>query len=163
MAGSPKKKDRLARWRDWTSKPQQAMSELCEFIETGGSAGHLLRFSQNRDFAYTTLRDWIDADDARTAMYARARDRRADVMADEVVAIADEDPGVGPQGGTDSGAVNHLRLRVDARKWAASKLAPRRYGDKLELAGGVEHSHDAVGELRDFLMQTGSRLPIKGD
>ena len=27
-----------------------------------------------------------------------------------------------------------LRVRVDVRKWAASKLRPRAYGDRLEVA-----------------------------
>ena len=32
----------------------------------------------------------------------------------------------------DSTAVNLLRLRIDARKWYASKVAPKKYGDKIE-------------------------------
>lgn len=31
--------------------------------------------------------------------------------------------------------VERSRLQIDARKWLASKLAPKKYGDKLELAG----------------------------
>lgn len=30
------------------------------------------------------------------------------------------------------------RVEIDARKWFASKLFPKRYGDKLELAGDKE-------------------------
>lgn len=33
---------------------------------------------------------------------------------------------------------NSRRVRVDARKWYLSKLAPKRYGDRLELAGDKE-------------------------
>jgi hypothetical protein len=29
------------------------------------------------------------------------------------------------------------RLRVDARKWRAGKLAPKVYGEKLDLSGNV--------------------------
>ena len=29
--------------------------------------------------------------------------------------------------------VNHRRLRVDSRKWYVSKLAPKRYGDRIDL------------------------------
>jgi hypothetical protein len=34
-------------------------------------------------------------------------------------------------------AVARARLRIDARKWLASKLAPKKYGDKLaaEVSG----------------------------
>jgi len=31
----------------------------------------------------------------------------------------------------DGPAVQHAKLRVDTRKWAASKLKPKRYGDKV--------------------------------
>ena len=35
----------------------------------------------------------------------------------------------------DSGYVNYQRQRIDARKWTAMKLKPKKYGDKLELGG----------------------------
>lgn len=38
----------------------------------------------------------------------------------------------------DSTAVARNRLRMDARKWVASKLKPKKYGDKLALAGDDE-------------------------
>ena len=31
--------------------------------------------------------------------------------------------------------IEHRRLQVDARKWAAGKLAPKKYGDKLAVGG----------------------------
>lgn len=31
--------------------------------------------------------------------------------------------------------VNGLRLKADNRKWLLSKLAPKKYGDKLQLGG----------------------------
>ena len=52
--------------------------------------------------------------------YARAREVQAETLADEIVSIADED-----------GDPQRQRLRVDARKWVASKLKPKRYGDKV--------------------------------
>ena len=32
-------------------------------------------------------------------------------------------------------AVQRSKLRVDARKWMASKMAPKKYGDKLAVGG----------------------------
>ncbi len=40
--------------------------------------------------------------------------------------------------------IQRSRLRIDARKWMASKLAPKKYGEKLEL--DVRHS---VADLSD--------------
>ncbi len=44
--------------------------------------------------------------------------------------------------------VQRSRLRVDTRKWAAGKLAPKRYGDKLNLGGTLGRRwEDALKEL----------------
>ncbi len=61
--------------------------------------------------------------------YARARERQADHLADEIVQIADEEE-----------CPNKARVRIDARKWTASKLRPKRYGDKVDL----NHNHSGT-------------------
>lgn len=69
--------------------------------------------------------------------YTKAREAQAETMADEILDIADEIPPMNPvTGAYDSGAVNHTRLRIDARKWVAAKLLPKKYGDKVSM----EHS-----------------------
>jgi hypothetical protein len=74
-----------------------------------------------------TVLEWArDKDDFR-AMYAEARDRQADHFAEEIISIADTD--TDPQ---------RARNRIDARKWFASKCAPKRYGDRLEHSGVVQ-------------------------
>ena len=67
-----------------------------------------------------TVFRWLAENKPFCEQYARAREEQADTYADEVVSIADEadDP-------------NNKRVRIDARKWAASKLKPKRYGDKI--------------------------------
>ena len=58
--------------------------------------------------------------------YARARERQAERRAAEIVEIADTEP---------DAAV--ARNRIEARKWTAAKLLPKRYGDKTttEITG----------------------------
>ena len=53
--------------------------------------------------------------------YARAKEKAADKLADEIVEIADN---ATPQD------AHVARLRVDARKWVAAKLLPKKYGDR---------------------------------
>lgn len=76
-------------------------------------------------------------------MYARAREDQADTLADEIQAIADEMPmeTTDKEGNTkfDPAYINWMRLRVDSRKWVAAKLKPRKYGDRVELAGDKEN------------------------
>jgi hypothetical protein len=108
----------------WVDEPEKAMGELRDFIVAGG---HLNDFCKRRGWAYNTVRDWINADEARKAAYNLAREDRSDTLADEVVSIADE-----ARGG-DAAAIARNRLRVDARKWVASKLKPRIYGEKIDI------------------------------
>jgi hypothetical protein len=69
--------------------------------------------------------------------YARAREVQADVLAEEIIDIADDraaDAIVMGEGGrvvVDHENVQRARLRVDARKWFCSKVAPKKYGDRL--------------------------------
>jgi hypothetical protein len=118
-----------------------------------------MAFTRAKGFAYTTVRDWLNAAPSRVAAYATARDRRADVMAEELLAIADEEPGKTPQGAVDPAAVAHQRLRVDTRKWAAARLAPGRYGDRVEVDAKVQG--DQMAELVARIHQANVRLPIK--
>jgi hypothetical protein len=74
-----------------------------------------------------TVFEWLRLDPAFATNYARAREHQAESYADEIASIADSAQGL------DSAGVNAARLRVDARKWCASKLLPKRYGDKIDL------------------------------
>ena len=67
---------------------------------------------------------WLDGDDSRREQYARAREQRADLIAEQVMTVAQ---------GTLAGRIESDRARVaiDAFKWTAGKMAPKRYGDKI--------------------------------
>ena len=90
----------------------------------------------------TTVYRWILAHEEFRLMYARAREDQADTMADEIIQIADD--GINDtyevEGGvklTDHDVIARSRLRVDARKWVAAKLKPKKYGDRIaqEVSG----------------------------
>jgi hypothetical protein len=85
----------------------------------------------------TTVMKWIDQDSTGTLhqQYTRARDQMHDVMADEILAIADSPAPLDASGRVDNGMVQLMRLQIDTRKWLLSKLAPKKYGDKLEISG----------------------------
>lgn len=78
-----------------------------------------------------TVCGWVAEDlEGFAEQYARSRDIGLDMVADHVIAIAD---------GEDSeGDTARDRLRFDARRWYLSKMAPKRYGDKLEEAPGAD-------------------------
>lgn len=91
--------------------------------------------------------------------YARAREEQAETYADEIIAIIDEQPQqiVDDKGvaRTDSGWVSWQRNRVDTRKWVASKLKPKKFGDRTTLAGDSEApvvvQNQTTDEVREML------------
>ena len=44
---------------------------------------------------------------------------------------------------------NCRRVEIDAIKWRASKMVPRKYGDKLELSGQVDVTHTIADSIRE--------------
>jgi hypothetical protein len=77
---------------------------------------------------------WLFDDKEFQEKYVQAKALCAEKYADEIVDIADDgenDTYVDENGNqrTDHDVVQRSRLRVDARKWVASKLLPKVYGD----------------------------------
>lgn len=122
------------RKHEWMNQPG-AVAEFMGFISSGGN---LADFSRAKGIDYQTFSDWIYKDAERASLYDRAREERAEKLVDEIVSISDEeayDDVLNADGSTsavrfDSTAVARNKLRVDTRKWVASKLKPRKYGDR---------------------------------
>lgn len=68
----------------------------------------------------------MQSDSEFSASISRARESGQDTLTAETIDIADA--------ATEEN-VNSARLRIWARQWYASKLAPKKYGDKLGIGG----------------------------
>lgn len=92
---------------------------------------------------------WLTEHPEFVDQYARAREAQADHFAEEILEIADdasndwmERKGEGDESGgwaLNGEHIQRSRLRVDSRKWLMSKMAPKKYGDKLALAGDEDN------------------------
>jgi hypothetical protein len=90
-----------------------------------------------------TVFRWLAAHKEFRDQYARARECRADAMAEEILEISDDDSDdaiTDPESGAtrlNSEFVARSRLKVDTRKWLMARMAPKVYGDKVtqELQG----------------------------
>ncbi len=102
--------------------------------------------------------EWLATSQEFTTQYARARDLQADAHADEITALSDEEPPqVVAQDGAarvDAGWVTWQKNRIDARKWVASKLKPKKYGDAatLALTGADGGAVDVVTTVKRLLV-----------
>ena len=97
--------------------------QFCDLISQGKSVVDIcaMEGQPSRDSVYAWMRERKDFSD----MYARAREERADLLFEELFEIADKPC-------TNQVEVQQQRNRLDTRKWALSKLAPRKYGDRVE-------------------------------
>lgn len=103
----------------------------------------------------------VAADKELQARYAAAMQARADVLAEETLEIADDDSQDtilgenGPRANTEW--IARSKLRVAARQWFIAKVAPKKYGDKLDVDHGVQEGNPLLTLLAKM---GGSTLPL---
>lgn len=133
---------------------------ICERMSRGLSLRQVCR-SDDIPVDEVTVRGWAIQDvEGFSAPYAVAREAQMDAWADEILEVSDDgsndwldrelrDGRI--ERVVDTEHINRSRLRVDARKWIMSKIAPKKYGDKIqtEHSGsiGVRHE-DALQALK---------------
>ena len=125
---------------------KQIADVICIRLSEGESLRDIVKSPGMPDRA--TVYRWLLEQPAFCDLYTRAREEQADTLADEIISIADESPEISEvrdkDGNVldikiDSGYVNYQKQRIEARKWTAMKLKPRKYGDKLALGGDAEN------------------------
>ena len=75
---------------------------------------------------FRTVQRWIVSDGSFAVRYARARTAQADTLFDRMEAVEE----AVAAGTMDSHAA---RVVLDSMRWRASKLAPKVYGDRLDV------------------------------
>lgn len=85
---------------------------------------------------------WVKDNPEIQAQYEFAIQMRADKFAEDIIQISDDgtrDTYTDENGNerTNQEVIARSRLRVDARKWLAGKMAPKKYGDKLDVEANV--------------------------
>lgn len=114
-------------------EPQTVWPIVLESIANGDSLSTALtRVSPSPSYAWAKLQ--LRGDSRLKTTYQMAVEDRADRLAEELMELADESMPEGLDGPSKSTWVQQLRLRVDVRKWAASKLKPKTYGERLDLS-----------------------------
>lgn len=110
--------------------------EICENVLSGMRSGlSAFKACEAAGVPQSTFNVWLNENAELAAEYARAREDLIERIANDVMELSDQDVGLQPDGKKDWAAVQKQRLQVDTRKWLLSKLAPKKYGEKLELSG----------------------------
>lgn len=99
---------------------QEKANEICELIANGVTLKNICEIDGMPGL--TTVHKWKNENPSFADAYSYARKTQADTFADMIIteAFNCHDAQIG-------------RLRMDALKWTASKLAPKKYGDKVEV------------------------------
>ncbi len=104
---------------------------------------------------------WRDKHDWFSLQYAQAKTKQVEILVEEIVDISDDgsndwmetvDKDEQSIGWKVNGEhVQRSRLRIDTRKWLASKLAPKIYGDRLQVnTTNDEESEQLKAELKEL-------------
>ncbi len=120
-------------------------SRFIEDVIQGISEGIPLREICRREGFpnYATIYLWMDSDKDFAQRFAHARERGHDVIADECLEIADHasndwmdnhDPD-NPGYRLNGDHVQRSKLRIETRLKLLAKWNPKKYGDRVELAG----------------------------
>jgi hypothetical protein len=115
--------------------PATKAAKIDAVLANMGKGMSAFKAAQAAGVSWTAWNEWVSNDAELANRYARARESLIERMAQELADIADEPPPLGPDGKVDGGWIQKHRLQVDTRKWLLSKLAPRKYGERLEVAG----------------------------
>lgn len=115
--------------------------EICRRLAGGESLRAICRSPRLPNIS--TILAWLfdGKHEPFSEQYARARAAQAEFWADEIVGVADSVPRV-------KAAVAKARLQVDTRKWVASRLLRKKYGDRPE-EGEAANPLETARKVRD--------------
>ncbi len=144
---------------------QELADKLCAELAQGKSMRTVCK-SPDMPIMSTIFR-WLRTDEEFCNQYARAKEESADALSDEMLDIADDANNdymedLGKDGQSEGYKLNgdHVRrstLRIETRKWLASKLKPKRYGNNVSVAvkESKEFSKENLFELEEYLRENG--------
>jgi hypothetical protein len=128
------------------------MTDICDHLTTGKSlieVGALPGYPSSDSMYRQMARDPDFA-----ARIARAREAGQDHEADAIVQMADI---------ATSENWQVVKLRMDARKWRAAKLAPKRYGERSTVEHTDPDGQNPFAPLMEAVAANGRPRPQTGD
>ena len=138
-------------------RPSTYSQALADRLIARVANGETLKAScEAESVSLATVSQWLAKHDTFAKPYADAKQVQLDVMAEEIIPLADSALG------KDSAGVQATKTMVDARKWMLSKLRASTYGDKLDVTSKGEAlaapSHQVDARVQSIVMQAAMRM-----
>lgn len=135
--------------KTWTEeKKLKASKYIFDEMVKGSSVRNILHpKKRNKDElpSYVTFLEWLSSDEDLAKRYARAMEWRAEGLLEDTIDIADdtsndliidkEVDGIRIMK-PDKDHILRTRLKIEARQFALRKMAPKKYGERLDVTSG---------------------------
>ena len=135
---------------------QEIFDEICVRIAEGESLRKICK--DEKMPSLVSVWKWLNNSEELVKQYTRAREEQAETFVDEILDIADEnkdDTSIDENGKLiiNQEVIARSRLRVDSRKWIASKLKPKRFGDYTKIQAEVKDTSSTSSWLGEVLSE----------
>lgn len=125
-----------------TKKTPELINEICTLVAEGRS---IKSIAAQEDMPDTkSIWTWLNRDEEFLLLYTRAIQARAMAHAERIDDLAE-------QAVRGEIPADVARVAIDAKKWTASRLLPKLYGDRTQVDATVTHTHtlhlEALKEL----------------
>lgn len=135
---------------------QEIFDEICVRIAEGESLRKICK--DDKMPSLVSVWRWLNENETLSKQYTRAREEQAETFVDEILDIADDnkdDTSLDENGKLiiNQEVIARSRLRVDSRKWIASKLKPKRFGDYTKIQAEVKDTSSTSSWLGEVLSE----------
>lgn len=143
-------------WKNSVKFSQEIFDEICVRIAEGESLRKICK--DDKMPSLVAVWKWLNNSEELVKQYTRAREEQAETFVDEILDIADEskdDTSIDENGKLiiNQEVIARSRLRVDSRKWIASKLKPKRFGDYTKIQAEVKDTSSTSSWLGEVLSE----------
>ena len=150
MAKTAKPKDDAAPRK--TGRPSKYTPELAAEIARRLSDGEPLRQICRDEHMphWTAIYEWMARDQDLSLHIARAREVGQDAIAEEIYREMSADPEREERGRIDPGYVQLIKARAEIKLKLLAKWNPKRYGDRVTMAGDAENPLQVQADVSIF-------------
>lgn len=137
-----------------TDYSQELVDRICAELALGRSLRSVCLSDEMPSMS--SIFNWLRIYPEFVQQYTRAKEESADALTDEMLDIADDASNDWMERQNSDGStyevvngdhIQRSRLRIETRKWIASKLKPKKYGEKLTHEGNPDNPISIKGAI----------------